>query len=310
MNKIAKIVAIVIVIVVLAIIAIVSVVQSGAKESSTNEVKTVQEENKTSDDNKVIEDNGVIFESRNMIDENIQGDNTIGETEKEIVLPKYEESTYGTSENGRELKYYSLAPEKYNDTFIFVFAIHGYEDAYDKDGQVLVDTAKYLVNQYKTSDVSLLNDNRLIIIECANPDGLYDGNSNDGFGRCNAKGIDLNRDFDVIYKPFTNSRNYTPKAFSGKESKALSKFIKKEKPKVVIDFHGWEDGVIGDTDLAKIFKENMSLKHKTEFNENCNGFLSYWAHEQGATSVLVEFKNDNISRTDLKMAVDEILELF
>ena len=52
----------------------------------------------------------------------------------------------------------------------------------------------------------------------------------------------------------------------------------------------------------------MSLNHRTEFNNNCNGYLSYWAHSQGASASLVEFKNDNIPLDGLKNAVDEILE--
>lgn len=234
----------------------------------------------------------------------------IEEEDKEKVLPVYKTANYGTSENGRNLSYHSIAPEKYENTLLFVFAIHGYEDAYDKDAKVLVNTAKYLVDYYKTNDVSLLHNNRLLIVECANPDGLYDGKSNNGYGRCNAKGIDLNRDFDVEHKVFTSSRNYTTAPFSGKESKALADLIKKEKPTVVIDFHGWENCTIGDGNLAKMFKENMSLKHKTEFNNNCNGYFSYWAHTQGASALLVEFKDDNISRTNLRMAVDDILEAF
>ena len=33
------------------------------------------------------------------------------------------------------------------------------------------------------------------IVPCANPDGLYDGTSNVSFGRLNAEGLDINRDF-------------------------------------------------------------------------------------------------------------------
>lgn len=43
---------------------------------------------------------------------------------------------------------------------------------------------------------------RLLIIPCANPDGIAEGTINDGFGRCNAYGIDLNRDFDAEHAVF------------------------------------------------------------------------------------------------------------
>ena len=319
MNKLTRVV-IIIVLIVLFIMTGVYIWLNRTMEMSTKEIKnsisfetnikvnnflnvalaTVDNTTKNTDENKAKEVS-VLAVNNNITSQTNEAPKT---------LPIYKATKYGTSENGRDLMYYSLAPENYENTLLFVFAIHGYEDAYDKDGKVLVDTAKYLVDYYKNSDASLLYNNRLLIVECANPDGLYDGKSCNGYGRCNAKGIDLNRDFDVIHKAYTNSRNYTPAPFSGKESKALADLIKAEKPVVVIDFHGWENCTIGDSNLAKIFRDNMSLKHKTDFNNNCNGYLSYWAHTQGASALLVEFKNDNISRSNLKMAVDEVLETF
>lgn len=283
---------------------------SNSKELDTNIIKhiTAISENNVVSTNNIIENVSNNTHKQNVT--NTKNDIISKIEDKEITLPNYKQAKYGSSENGRDLIYYSLAPDNYENTLLFVFAIHGYEDDYDKDGQILVDTANYLKNYYKENDVKLLHNNRLLIVACANPDGLYDGNSCNGFGRCNAKGIDLNRDFDVIHKVSTNSRNYTPYPFSAKESRALADLIKKERPTVVLDFHGWLNYTIGDGNLAKIFKENMSLSHKTEFNNNCNGYLSYWAHKQGASSLLVEFKNDSIPKSDLKITIDEILETF
>ena len=340
MNKKVKI-FIPVIIAVLVVVAGVCVILNNTKETSSNQSENLTQDISQIEEINIVEENITNSVENNIIEnvientdvENTYQDNVINvenvandyaQTSNNIlkedsiakenvmakVLPNYDEIVYGTSENGRELVAYSIAPQEYENTILFVFAIHGYEDAYDKDGQVLVNTAKNLVEYYKTVDSGRLNNNRLLIIECANPDGLYDGYTNYGYGRCNAKGIDLNRDFDIIYKPFSSARNYTSKPFSGKESTALASLIKEEKPAVVIDFHGWENDTIGDGKLAKVFKENMSLTHKTEFNNNCNGFLSYWAHSQGADALLVEFKNENFSREDLKMAINEILDMY
>lgn len=147
------------------------------------------------------------------------------------------EVVYGTSENGRDLTCCVLTDgAEYSRTLLLNFAIHGYEDAYAADGQVLVDFAERLIGHY--SRQTTLHGCRLVIVPCANPDGLLDGSTNNGFGRCNAKGIDLNRDFDAGHYPFQNARNYTPEPFSAAESRALRDLYWAYLPDVVIDFHG------------------------------------------------------------------------
>ena len=226
-----------------------------------------------------------------------------------VVYPTYQKLSYGSSENGRDLAYYSIAPDNYTSTLLMVFAIHGYEDGYAKDGQLLVDTAEYLKNYYQNKLQTEMANTRVLIVPCANPDGLYEGTTNNGFGRCNAKGIDLNRDFDALQKVFNSARNYTQYPFSAKESQALRDLIYAEDPDAVLDLHGWENCTIGDGKLADVFKTYVGLNHKTEFNSNCNGYLSYWAHLQGADSLLVEFRNTSIPKESVAQAIDKILEI-
>ncbi len=231
------------------------------------------------------------------------------ESSKPIMSEQYEPNEtgkYGTSENGKDLVYYSFTPKEYEKTILLNFAIHGFEDNYDKDGQVLVDVANELVTYY-TENAEAYRNTRVVIVPCANPDGLEDGTTNNGFGRCNANGVDLNRDFDADHKVFTNSRNKTLEPFSAAETRALRDLVNEVDADVVIDFHGWLNMTIGDASLAEIFEEEMELKHKTEFNNNCNGYFSYWAHLNGAESLLVEFKDEKVSVQKLINALDKII---
>ena len=185
------------------------------------------------------------------------------------------EVVYGTSVNGRDLTCYVLTDgEEYSRTLLLNFAIHGYEDAYDADGQVLVDFAERLIGHY--SRQTTLHGCRLIIVPCANPDGLLDGNTNYGFGRCNADGIDLNRDFDAGHYPFQNTRNYTPAPFSGVESRALRDLYWAYQPDVVIDFHGWYNEVYGGSATARKVSELLGLPYVGSLMTR-SGFFARWA---------------------------------
>lgn len=214
---------------------------------------------------------------------------------------------YGRSESGRDLMCYEFCGDDFNRTVLLNFAIHGYEDEYDADGQVLVDLAEELIDHY--SEVNELHGCRLLIVPCANPDGLYDGYTNNGFGRCNARGIDLNRDFDANYTPYASARYYTPYAFSAAESRALRDLCLEYAPDVVIDFHGWLDYTIGDSALAEVFAQEMGLSHYVDFTgSNCSGYFANWAHQNGALSLLVEFTSSTrVDREDLFSAVDRLV---
>lgn len=224
------------------------------------------------------------------------------------TTPVYSSFVYGNSVMGRELVCHSFTPENYDSTVLLNFAIHGFEDEYAHDGQVLVDNANQLIQYYKTNPEKLGN-TRLLIIPCANPDGVIDGYSNNAFGRCNANGIDLNRDFDANYTPQSSSRYYTQYAFSAPESRALRDLVLENHPNVVLDIHGWLDETIGDYEIGQIFEEEMNLEHYVGFNlSNASGYFANWAHQQGALGLLVELKSSsNVQYNKLVTSIDRIL---
>lgn len=237
-------------------------------------------------------------------------DITLGEKqEQQPNGTSYDKFVYGKSEMGKDLVCYSFTPESYTNTVLLNFAIHGYEDEYAADGQVLVDTANKLIEYYNTNK-DKWSDTRLLIVPCANPDGLYDGYTNNGFGRCNANGIDLNRDFDANYISRTDARYYTPYAFSASESRALRDLVNEYSADVVIDFHGWLNYTIGDYELAQVFYEEMGLSHYVSFTgSNAGGYFANWAHQQGVLGLLVEFTNSrSVSVDRLVSATNRILQ--
>jgi len=213
---------------------------------------------------------------------------------------------YGNSVLERPLTCWCIRPESYTRTILLNFAIHGWEDSYAADGQLLVNLGNALVDHYSSNN--MLEDCRLLIIPCANPDGVEEGVTNNGFGRCNAAGIDLNRDFDANHVVYTTARNYTPAPFSGVESQALRDLVWAAKPDVVIDFHGWLNYTIGSSDLAEVFSTYVGLNHKNELTTSAHGYFSYWAQLQGAEALLVEFKDPNsVNHGDVIAAVDQLI---
>ena len=216
-----------------------------------------------------------------------------------------QEIVYGKSERGRNLVCTVIEPTEYSRTVLLNFAIHGFEDCYDHDAQVLVDTAQLVIDRYSEADN--LYGCRLIVVSCANPDGLLDGYTKDGFGRCNANGVDLNRDFDAAHKVYTSARNFTQYPFSAAESRALRDLVLACKPDVVLDCHGWENCTIGDSELAKVFYEEEGLVHRVSFSDNAHGYFSYWAHQQGALALLVEFTNPSFNKGAFLRATDRLV---
>ncbi len=147
---------------------------------------------------------------------------------------------YGVSCLGRDLVCLCLTAGEWERTVLLNFEIHGFEDAYDRDGQLLVDLAESVAEHF-SAQPELLSGCRLLLIPSANPDGLAEGTTNQGFGRCNAQGIDLNRDFDASHVVYTDSRNATPAPFSAVESRAMRDLVLSCSPDVVMDMHGWEN---------------------------------------------------------------------
>lgn len=221
------------------------------------------------------------------------------EAEQEICT-KY---IYGYSEMNQPLEAFIINGYGANDKVFFMdFAVHGFEDEYDNDGKVLVDLGYSLVEYYSEYPEDL-GDYTMVIVPCANPDGVMYGvndhraEEGDAFGRCTSAGIDMNRDFKAG-------------CFKAVESKALKALMDEYSPSIYINFHGWENSVLGNPDLIRILVPGLDLSRgNPDWYRAEDGFIMGFVKEYyGAKSALVEFENsDSVSETKLIGTINKII---
>ena len=222
------------------------------------------------------------------------------QTEEKEICTKY---VYGYSEMGQPLEAFIINGNGANDKIIFMdFAVHGFEDEYDNDGEVLVELGYSLVEYYSEHPEDL-GDYRMVIVPCANPDGVTYGvndhraEDGDAFGRCTYAGIDINRDFKEGY-------------FKAVESRALKGLMDEYPPSVYLNFHGWENSVLGDPDLIDILVPGLDINRgNPNWYRADDGFIMGFTKEYyGAKSALVEFANSNsVSDAQVINALNEVI---
>lgn len=210
---------------------------------------------------------------------------------------------FGYSYQGRPLEAYIITTTngRYNKTYYCNFAIHGFEGESYRDGKYLVAEGNRVV-EYYANHPSELKNMRLIVIPCLNPDGviagtneLYTGSSS--FGRNTANHVDLNRDFNT---------------FNGYESRAIRSLMQKYRPNILCDFHGWLDTSIGNPNMVNIFSDTLGLSRKqpNRYGESYGYLMGYSYKTYGAASLLVEYRNSNISHTNTVRAISKTIAYY
>lgn len=220
--------------------------------------------------------------------------------EAQEICTKY---IYGYSEMGQPLEAFFINGNGANDKVFFMdFAVHGFEDEFDNDGKVLAELGYSLVDYYSEHPQDLGN-YRLVIVPCANPDGVVYGINNlsfedeNAFGRCTYAGIDMNRDFKEGY-------------FNAVESQALKALMDEFPPNIYLNFHGWENSVLGDPDLIEILVPGLGINRgNPDWYRTEDGFIMGFVKEYyGAKSALVEFPNSySVNDTQVIEALNEIM---
>lgn len=218
------------------------------------------------------------------------------------VTSLHEAFVYGTSELGLELICHRIGSLDATQSLLIVFGVHGFEDDFNHDGEVLRLIAEKVIEHY-ANQPELLGDFCLYIVPSANPDGLIDGKTKDGFGRCNALGLDINRDFPVKWKKSNNVRTKTGEApFSSSEARAIRDLVEDVKPAYGIDVHGWIRAAYGDGVMAEVFAKPFKFSVRAAVS---GGMLFQWLDEVTEEAIMIElpfspnkkkYVNDNSER--------------
>ena len=235
--------------------------------------------------------------------------------------PKFErqEGTYGKTglnvadKGGSELKYLKYGTGK--NVFFATFAIHGYEDKWDKDGYELIEIANNFYNNLlEDKDYDLAKKWTIYIFPGVNQDGLQEGSTNNGPGRTTLysqapqnKGIDLNRCWQIgsTYEKFTSDRNYNGDiGFQAYEAQALRDFMLKNKSKdgqtILVDLHGWTQQLIGDENICSYYEQQFPENNKRSVGRYGSGYMISWGRtylgSQGkpAKTALIELPRDGV----------------
>ena len=220
------------------------------------------------------------------------------------------EIVYGVSELGRDLICRQIGDASAEDALLLYFAVHGFEDAYDHDGEVLRLIADR-VSDYFTANPDMLGPLCLYIIPTANPDGLMDGTSKDAFGRCNAKGLDINRDFPAGWREDYRVRYKTGhEPFASAEARAIQSLVQALSPAYAVDVHGWIDAVYGDGPLSQLLARSFDMRIKTI---RSGGTLTQWLDSLGIDAALLELPPDpneeNYVAQNSEKLIDTICQL-
>lgn len=237
--------------------------------------------------------------------------NIIKETSININVVKKIESykgQYGITGLGDSLEYFRYGNGP--NVFFATFCVHGFEDNWSRDGYALVDIAHQFYNRLNAiNDYSIADKWTIYIMQCVNPDGVNQGNTNYGPGRTTLRsdvghGIDLNRCWSTAFVANYTNRNYTgSQPFLAQESRYLRDFMLAHRSttgqNVVVDLHGWTQQLIGDPILRNYYR--------TQFPENTDtatygkGYLINWARTNiGARAALIELPRNNYSDADVR----------
>ena len=233
------------------------------------------------------------------------------------VLKVVEAFQYGTSGSGR----YPLTGWRIGNgrnVIILSYAIHGWEDNYDRDGKTLV----YLADQLKAyleSNYELVyrHDWTVYILRCCNPDGMYDGYTCYGPGRCTTTcydangalitgtGCDINRSFPYRFQSYTSARYYNAgRPLACAEAAALSEFTKNAKGSgynICIDTHGWYTQIL-TTHHGTVYQSFYRYFPRSSYADLTYGYGYYSAYAEsvlGYDGCLFELPYDVYSTNDL-----------
>ncbi len=213
---------------------------------------------------------------------------------------------FGRSGRGRELVAWRFG--RGENVLLMTFCIHGFEDSFPQDGAAMVYTANRLMEKIPQWDCAEWS---IYIVPCANPDGLINGTTENGAGRCTTSmylangvltdktGVDINRCFPVGWEMLEDPRYFNgsaPLACAEAQSLAgLLESAKGEGMNFCIDVHGWYQQILTsagmNSALYKVFSANFPECSWADVNKG-TGYFSAYAAVLGYEACLFEFPAD------------------
>ncbi len=163
--------------------------------------------------------------------------------------------SFGRTVRGREMVGYHMGNPNAAFTAVVVSGMHGNEAGTTPLAQGVID----LASRGRFSEVNLW------VIQGYNPDGLI------ARDRQNARGVDLNRNFDNNWRPLTGNYYSGPRANSEPETQAMIKFLTRVAPDVVLSFHQPLNGVDVDTKFPSFARKTAELLALPEKRFTCGG---------------------------------------
>lgn len=204
----------------------------------------------------------------------------------------------GYSCRGREIFAFHVG-EVYGRQFIAVYAVHGREWI----------TARLAIRHIKKG----VKCGGGWIVPLANPDGAVISQTKYPLWKANARGVDLNCNFDAdwgrgrLNTRVRGSENCVgEKPFSEPETAALKNFTLKVKPAVTFSFHTkggeiyWEYGGRGDIRGAQLIAKSTGYKIRKIFG-SCGGYKDWCILKIGIPSYTVECGDDRLAHPIKKL---------
>ena len=248
----------------------------------------------------------------------------------------YKIKVIGKTKFNRKIFAVERVVDKSFSTAIFLAGIHARE-------HIATDLLFEMIEKKLFDKIDKFN---LAFIVMANPDGVdlqngglnkfppkhqkklieMNGGSRDFLmWKANARGVDLNNNFDAKWANIVNSTALASHGFVGfkpeseRETRAIVRYTKKLKPFISIYYHTkgeeiyfnfFQDrkNLIRDEKIAKRFENSTGYKIVNVENSSCGGFKDWCVEKLKIPALTIELGSDELEHPILKEYLPEIFE--
>jgi N-acetylmuramoyl-L-alanine amidase len=199
--------------------------------------------------------------------------------------------TIGTSAEGRPIRAQLVGSPRARVKLLVVGSVHGNEPA----GKAVTRRLRRARPPRGTA---------LWIVDDANPDGAARDE------RHNAHGVDLNRNFPFRWQPQDGTYESGPGPASEPETRALQRFIERERPRVTLWYHQALRMVVkadGDTALERLYSRRSGLSRKSL--PPYHGTATSWQNHsfEGDSAFVVELPGGRLDAAGVRRHAHAVL---